>query len=91
VRQLMSEEIKTAGDVAGGGQWPGIDSRFRLVVVAARRSKQLVRGALPKIAADPRRRRNTTIALEEVRQGLVPFTDGRNPQGDGVDEGGGGD
>jgi DNA-directed RNA polymerase omega subunit len=55
-------------------QWPGIDSRYRLIVVAALRSKQLLRGATPRIVADPLKRRNTSIALEEVKQGLVPFT-----------------
>src|SRR5215208_7049284 len=55
------------------GVWPGIDSRFRLVVVAAQRSKQLQRGSRPRIDADPKRRRSTSIALEEVKQGLVPF------------------
>ena len=53
--------------------WPGIDSRFRLIVVAAQRSKQLQRGSRPRIGEDPNRRRNTSIALEEVKQGLVPF------------------
>ncbi len=57
---------------------PGIDSRYRLIVVAALRSKQLVRGALPRIVADPLKRRNTSIALEEVKQGLVEFTIGSN-------------
>jgi DNA-directed RNA polymerase omega subunit len=54
--------------------WPGIESRFRLIVVAALRAKQLLRGARPRIDADPLKRRNTSIALEEVRRGLVPFT-----------------
>ena len=53
---------------------PEIDSRFRLIVVAALRAKQLVRGARPRIDADPHKRRNTSIALEEVRRGLVHFT-----------------
>ena len=56
------------------GTWPGIDTRFRLIVVSALRSKQLQRGALPRIIPDPLRRRNTSIALEEVKRGLVPFT-----------------
>lgn len=60
-------------DAAIDEQWPGIDSRYRLIVVAALRSKQLLRGASPRIAADPLKRRNTSIALEEVKQGLVPF------------------
>jgi DNA-directed RNA polymerase omega subunit len=55
-------------------EWPGIDSRYRLIVVAALRAKQLLHGSLPRIDVDPVRRRNTSIALEEVKQGLVPFT-----------------
>jgi DNA-directed RNA polymerase subunit omega len=55
-------------------QWPGIDSRYRLIVVAALRSKQLQRGAHPRIGADPRKRRPTSIALEEVKRGLIAFT-----------------
>ena len=57
----------------GNEGWPGIDSRFRLIVVAAQRSKQLQRGSRPRIAEDPHRRRSTSIALEEVKLGLVPF------------------
>lgn len=61
-------------DVANGGHWPEIDSSFRLIVVAALRSKQLVRGSHARIEANPLRRRNTSIALEEVRRGLVHFS-----------------
>jgi DNA-directed RNA polymerase subunit omega len=68
--------------VTAGGQWPGIDSMYRLIVVAAQRNKQLTRGATPRLPADPRRQRNTTIALEEVKRGLVPFT---ITVGDGAD------
>lgn len=62
------------GHVANDDEWPGIDSRYRLIVIAALRSKQLLHGSLPRIDADPRRHRNTSIALEEVKRGLVPFT-----------------
>lgn len=55
-------------------QWPGIDSYFRLIVVAALRSKQLLNGSPARIESDPLRRRNTSIALEEVKRGLVNFT-----------------
>ena len=54
--------------------WPGIDSHFRLIIVAALRSKQLLQGSLARIEADPLRRKNTSIALEEVKRGLIPFT-----------------
>ncbi|HEU0046377.1 MAG TPA: DNA-directed RNA polymerase subunit omega [Nitrososphaera sp.] len=57
-----------------GQQWPRIDSHFRLIVVAALRSKQLLNGSAARIEAHPLRRRNTSIALEEVKRGLVHFT-----------------
>ena len=67
--------------------WPGIDSRFRLIVVAAQRSKHLQRGSRPRIGEDPNRRRHTSIALEEVKQGLVPFVNNtKDTPGEGGDE-----
>ena len=61
-------------DLVNADQWPGINSHFLLIAVAARRHKQLAHGATPRVAAAARRSRNTSIALEEVRQGLVAFT-----------------
>jgi DNA-directed RNA polymerase omega subunit len=55
-------------------EWPGIDSRYRLIIVTALRAKQLLRGSHPRIEVDSQRRKNTSIALEEVKRGLVPFT-----------------
>ena len=54
-------------------EWPGIVSRFQLVILAGLRSKQLLRGAQPRIAADRLKRRNTSIALEELKRGMIPF------------------
>lgn len=71
---MPKTEKEVVDDGAADEQWPGIDSHFRLIAVAALRSKQLLRGARPRIDADPLRRRNTSIALEEVKRGLVPFT-----------------
>ena len=71
----VTEQIASKGyhDDTSADEWPGIDSRFRLIVVASLRTKQLLHGARPRIDIDPLKRRNTSIALEEVRQGLVPF------------------
>jgi len=57
----------------GNEGWPGIFSRFQLIILAGRRSKQLFNGAQPRIPVDPLKRRNTSIALEEIRRGLVSF------------------
>ncbi|MDX6709642.1 MAG: polymerase Rpb6 [Blastocatellia bacterium] len=67
-------KTKPFGAGANTEQWPGIDSAFRLIVIAGLRSKQLVRGATPRIDLHSQKRKNISIALEEVREGLVPFT-----------------
>ena len=48
-----------------------IDSKYRLVLLAARRSKQLQRGAPAKIRSAARK--FTRLALEEAQQGLVQY------------------
>jgi DNA-directed RNA polymerase omega subunit len=60
-------------NLVDGEQPPGIDSSFRLIIVAALRTKQLQLGSRPRIEADPLKRRNTSIALEEVKRGLITF------------------
>lgn len=50
-----------------------IDSKYRLIILAAKRSKQLQRGARPRIDIDPAKHKPTRIALEEVVQGKVLF------------------
>jgi DNA-directed RNA polymerase subunit omega len=52
---------------------PEIDSKYRLIILAAKRSKQLQRGARPRIEIDALKHKFTRIALEEVIQGTVPF------------------
>jgi len=53
---------------------PEIDSKYRLIILAAKRSKQLQRGARPRIDIDALKHKNTRIALEEVMQGRVNFS-----------------
>ncbi|HEV7397719.1 MAG TPA: DNA-directed RNA polymerase subunit omega [Pyrinomonadaceae bacterium] len=69
----ISKEMPAIDDLIDGPKSSEIDSNFRLIVVAAKRSKQLLHGSRPRIPADPLKRRNTSIALEETRRGLVPF------------------
>ncbi len=53
---------------------PGEISRFRAVVVAALRAKQLRRGSKPRIELDDKKHKDKTIAMEEVSRGLITFT-----------------
>ena len=48
-----------------------IDSKYRLVLLAARRSKQLQKGAKARITSPGRK--FTRVALEEVQRGLVRY------------------
>ena len=52
---------------------PEIDSKYRLIIVAAQRSKQLQRGARARVEMDLQRHKTTRVALEEVSQGKINF------------------
>ena len=67
---LIEETDATAEETAA----PEIDSKYRLIILAAKRSKQLQRGARPRIDIDALKHKNTRIALEEVMQGRVNFS-----------------
>ena len=53
---------------------PELDSKYRLILVAAQRSKQLQRGARPRVEMDAQRHKPTRIALEEVQRGMIHFS-----------------
>ena len=57
-----------------GAETPEVDSKYRLIILAAKRSKQLQRGAQPRIEIDPQKHKPTRIALEEVIRGRVHFS-----------------
>ena len=75
---LIEETDATADETPA----PEIDSKYRLIILAAKRSKQLQRGARPRIDIDAVKHKNTRIALEEVMQGRVNFS----KTNDGVEE-----
>ena len=64
--ELVDSEV----DGANGNE---VDSKYRLIILAAKRSKQLQRGANPRIEIDPQKHKPTRIALEEVMRGRVSF------------------
>lgn len=49
----------------------GIDSKFRLAILVARRAKQLIGGAKKKV--DIKAENVLTIAMEEFKQGKIDF------------------
>jgi DNA-directed RNA polymerase omega subunit len=63
----MTEENDNQNEV------PKLDSHYRLILVAAQRSKQLQRGARARVSFDASKHKPTRVALEEVKSGQVPF------------------
>ena len=53
---------------------PEIDSKYRMIILAAQRSKQLQRGAIPRVDADIRKTKPTRIAMREFQEKKVNFT-----------------
>jgi DNA-directed RNA polymerase omega subunit len=77
---MATEETE---EIVDATQAPEIDSKYRLIILAAKRSKQLQRGARPRIDIDTLKHKNTRIALEEVMRGRVNFSktnDGEEPE-----------
>jgi DNA-directed RNA polymerase omega subunit len=75
---LIEETEATAEETPA----PEIDSKYRLIILAAKRSKQLQRGARPRIDIDALKHQNPRSALEEVMQGRVNFS----KTDDGIEE-----
>jgi DNA-directed RNA polymerase subunit omega len=48
-----------------------LDSKFRFILVAAKRARQLAAGARPLVQSQ--HKKTTRVAQQEVEAGLVPF------------------
>ena len=74
----MAKDTAAAGDVEDIDQEiidpPVIDSKYRMIILAAQRSKQLQRGALSRVDIDTRKNKPTRVALKEIQNRRVNFT-----------------
>ena len=52
---------------------PEIDSKYRMIILAAQRSKQLQRGATPRVDADMRKQKPTRVAMSEIQKQKIDF------------------
>jgi DNA-directed RNA polymerase omega subunit len=75
--EIEENLIEAAADVADGEvaekEIPEIDSKYRMIILAAQRAKQLQRGADARVDLDPRKHKHTRIALKELDQKKVHF------------------
>ena len=65
------EELETTGEEVIDP--PEIDSKYRMIILAAQRSKQLQRGAIPRVDLDIRKTKPTRIAMREFQERKVNF------------------
>ena len=52
---------------------PKIDSKYRMIILAAQRSKQLQRGAISRVDIDTRKSKPTRVAMKEIENKKVNF------------------
>jgi DNA-directed RNA polymerase omega subunit len=67
---LQAEEAEEVQEIIDP---PEIDSKYRMIILAAQRSKQLQRGALPRVEMDIRKTKPTRIAMREFEEKKVNF------------------
>ncbi len=53
---------------------PEIDSKYRMIILAAQRSKQLQRGAVSRTDIDTRKNKPTRVAMRELEERRVNFS-----------------
>jgi len=75
VEEIVEDEINEIIDP------PDIDSKYRMIILAAQRSKQLQRGALSRTDIDTRKSKPTRVAMKEFKERRVNFKiiDGTEP------------
>lgn len=69
----LDENIDELELVAEEQVIPEIDSKYRMILLAAQRSKQLQRGANARVNMDVKKTKPTRIAMEELKQKKVHF------------------
>ena len=72
---LENEELteETSEEFIETKEIPEIDSKYRMIILAAQRSKQLQRGAVPRIDVDMRKNKPTRVAMKELNGKKVHF------------------
>lgn len=69
----IDKDIPEADEVEEIIDPPEIDSKYRKIILAAQRSKQLQRGALTRVDMDPKKTKPTRIAMREFDEKKVNF------------------
>ncbi|MCU1289997.1 MAG: DNA-directed polymerase subunit omega [Acidobacteria bacterium] len=73
VEQVENKEEAQTEETSTGKAIPEIDSKYRMIILAAQRSKQLQRGATPRVDADMRKQKPTRVAMREIQKKKIDF------------------
>lgn len=72
-KEAVIETEETDSEVAEVINPPDIDSKYRMIILAAQRSKQLQRGALSRVDIDTRKSKPTRVAMKEIENRKINF------------------
>jgi len=73
IAAFMAEEITDETEEQEIVDPPDIDSKYRMIILAAQRSKQLQRGAISRTDIDLRKHKPTRVAMRELEERRVNF------------------
>ena len=73
IAAFMAEEITDETEEQELIDPPDIDSKYRMIILAAQRSKQLQRGAISRTDIDLRKHKPTRVAMRELEERRVNF------------------
>lgn len=79
IHPSYNELIETMNEANIDGENPEINSRYSIVMAAAKRARQIIAGEEPLVSKAPTNK-PLTIAVEEIRRGKVVITE------EGVDD-----
>ena len=71
--ETLIETDETAENTPEMMEPPVIDSKYRMIILAAQRSKQLQRGANSRTDIDIRKTKPTRVAMKEISERKINF------------------
>ena len=72
-KEVVVAQEETENEVEEIIDPPEIDSKYRMIILAAQRSKQLQRGAISRVDIDTRKSKPTRVAMKEIENRKVNF------------------
>lgn len=70
IEEIETTEVEAIEEETGP---PEIDSKYRMILIAAKRSKQIQRGATSRVGIDMTKHKATKVAITEVLEKKINF------------------